>query len=357
MHDADAFVCPISFDKVLSAVRFIQDTNFICFLQSRDTSRYRNSALTAPRVNLLLADDVGLGKTIEAGLVIQELLLRQRARRAMIVCPAGLTVKWQQEMAEKFGIDFTIVNAEQCKRLRLTHGSAANPFEVYPFIIVSLPWLRGPRAKRLLEEVLPVDGPTTRRRFDLLVLDEAHHVAPAAPQQRYAVDSKQTKLIRWLAPHFEHRLFLSATPHNGYPESFTALLELIDDQRFARGVTPDETARREVVVRRLKTDIVDENGDRVFAERANVAPLEVDYSADEREVHRLLSEFAKARQERLGNRRRKSTDLVTLLLKKRLFSSPRFRSHGGCVAGRVQRQRRRGRQLGRRLRRPGRVGR
>ena len=279
-------------------------------------------ALTAPRVNLLLADDVGLGKTIEAGLVIQELLLRQRARRVMIVCPAGLTVKWQQEMAEKFGIDFTIVNAEQCKRLRLTHGSAANPFEVYPFVIVSLPWLRGAHARRLLDEVLPAGGPVTERRFDVLVLDEAHHVAPAAPKQRYAVDSKQTTLIRWLAPHFEHRLFLSATPHNGYPESFTALLELIDDQRFARGVAPDETSRREVVVRRLKSDIVDADGQRVFAERADVAPLEVDYSESERAVHRLLVRFTQARRERLGNRRRKSTDLVTLLLKKRLFSSP-----------------------------------
>ena len=88
-------------------------------------------ALTAPRVNLLLADDVGLGKTIEAGLVASELLLRQRARRIMVICPAGLTVKWRQEMAEKFGREFVIVNSEQCAVLRRTHGSAANPFRVY----------------------------------------------------------------------------------------------------------------------------------------------------------------------------------------------------------------------------------
>src|SRR5262249_48894872 len=63
-------------------------------------------AVDAPRANLLLADDVGLGKTVEAGLVAQELLLRHRARRVMVVCPAGLTVKWRDEMAEKFGLDF-----------------------------------------------------------------------------------------------------------------------------------------------------------------------------------------------------------------------------------------------------------
>ena len=278
-------------------------------------------ALTAPRVNLLLADDVGLGKTIEAGLVALELLLRQRARRVMIVCPAGLTVKWRQDMAEKFGIDCVIVNAEECKKLRLTHGAAANPFEVFPFVIVSLPWLRSSRGQRLLDEVLPTDSTARRRKFDLLILDEAHHVAPAAPQQRYAVDSRQTRLIRRLVPHFEHRLFLSATPHNGYPESFTALLELIDNQRFARGVVPDEAVRREVVVRRLKSDIVDADGRRTFPPRLDVPPLEVDYSPVEREGYRLLTEFAAARAKRLG-RRARSTDLVTLVLKKRLFSSP-----------------------------------
>ena len=63
-------------------------------------------ALEVPRVNLLIADDVGLGKTIEAGLVAQELLLRHRARRILVVCPAGLTLKWRDEMREKFGLDF-----------------------------------------------------------------------------------------------------------------------------------------------------------------------------------------------------------------------------------------------------------
>ena len=77
-------------------------------------------------MNLLLADDVGLGKTIEAGLVAQELLLRHRARRIMIVCPAGLTVKWHDEMAEKFGLDFTIVDSERCAQVRRDFGSAAN---------------------------------------------------------------------------------------------------------------------------------------------------------------------------------------------------------------------------------------
>ncbi|KRV49015.1 helicase [Wenjunlia vitaminophila] len=291
-------------------------------------------AVGAPRVNLLLADDVGLGKTVEAGLVIQELLLRARARRVMVVCPAGLTLKWRDELAEKFGLEFTIIDSERCARLRRTHGTAANPFRVHPLTIVSLPWLRGAKAQRLLDEVVPADaatpddpgaGPTaTRRFFDLLVLDEAHHVAPAAPKQVYAVDSQQTKLIRRLVPHFEHRLFLSATPHNGYPESYTALLELIDNQRFARGVDPDEQALADTVVRRLKANVTNKDGTPRFRTRTSRV-LDVEYTPAEREIHGLLSSFADLRKRRIAARARggrRAADLVTLLLKKRLFSSP-----------------------------------
>jgi superfamily II DNA or RNA helicase len=284
-------------------------------------------AVEAPRVNLLLADDVGLGKTIEAGLVAQELLLRHRTQRIMIICPAGLTVKWQDEMAEKFGLDFTIIDSDRCAQVRRDYGSAANPFNVYPLTVISLPWLRGAKAQRLLDEVLPADGPSYPRTFDLLILDEAHHVAPAAPKQVYAVDSQQTKLIRTLAPHFTHRLFLSATPHNGYQASFTALLEILDDQRFARGVAPDRAAVKDTIVRRLKRDIVNADGSPRFVER-RAGAIPVHYPDSEREIHRLLTQFAELRRRKLSSRRgRKATDLVTLLLKKRLFSSPAAFAH------------------------------
>ncbi len=284
-------------------------------------------AVGAPRVNLLLADDVGLGKTIEAGLVASELLLRHRARRIMIVCPAGLTTKWHDEMSEKFGLDFTIIDSARCAEVRRDFGSAANPFQVFPHAIVSLPWLRGPKAQRLLDEVLPVTGPTLPRTFDLLILDEAHHVAPAAPKQVYAVDSQQTKLIRRLAPHFTHRLFLTATPHNGYQASFTALLEILDDQRFMRGMEPDPDAVSQTVVRRLKRDIVNADGTPRFRPR-ETRPIPVDYPEDEREIHALLAEFTALRRKRTRKLRgRKAADLITILLKKRLFSSPAAFAH------------------------------
>jgi hypothetical protein len=130
-------------------------------------------------------------------------------------------------------------------------------------------------------------------------------------------------LIRRVAPFFEHRLFLSATPHNGYQESFTALLELIDDHKFARGATPDPVAMKETVVRRLKTQIENKDGTRRFVERT-VSSLPVDYPREERELHRQLAEYAALRHRRVTGSRRggKAADLITILLKKRFFSSP-----------------------------------
>ena len=88
----------------------------------------------------------------------------------------------------------------------------------------------------------------------LLILDEAHHAAPSSGAQ-YSKDSQFSEKLRDLAPRFEHRLFLSATPHDGHSSSFTALLELLDSQRFIRGTEPSKTNLADVMVRRLKEDL------------------------------------------------------------------------------------------------------
>jgi len=135
-------------------------------------------AVEMARVNLLIADDVGLGKTIEAGLVIQELLVRHRARTVFVVCPASLQVKWQTEMQEKFGLEFRIVDTEYVKRLRRERGIHVNPWTSYPRLITSMDWMKSGEGFRLLKDVLPPHI-TYPRKFDILVVDEAHNVAPA----------------------------------------------------------------------------------------------------------------------------------------------------------------------------------
>jgi superfamily II DNA or RNA helicase len=279
-------------------------------------------ALAMPRVNLLIADDVGLGKTIEAGLVVQEMLLRHRARRVLVVCPASLTLKWREEMAAKFGLDFQVLDTAALRELRRTHGLEANPFAVYPRIIISLQWLRTPRVQRLLDEVLTPQA-SYPGYFDLLIVDEAHHCAPPEPprERGYPVDSKQTQAVRRLGGHSQHRLFLSATPHNGYPGSWQALLEMLDPQRFARGVEPDPAVLEQVMVRRMKADIKNPDGSDHFPGR-HIRAIDIGYTDAEREGYELLQQYAAARRAAPTTAGARAGDLVTLILKKRLFSSP-----------------------------------
>lgn len=280
-------------------------------------------ALQSPRTNLLLADDVGLGKTIEAGLVIQELLLRHRARSVIVVCPPGLSVKWQDEMREKFGLDFVIVNSELMAQVRRSHGLNANPFRLFPRVIVSMAWLPSLRAQRLLRDMYAQvrdTGNAQRFAFDILVVDEAHHVAPSSPSaaggaRGYAVDSQRTVAARALAENCEHRLFLSATPHNGHPESFTALLEMIDGRRFSRGAILDEDALRDVAVRRLKAELKDKDFKARQIKSIPFTPSESEQSAFA-DLDQILTASARA------NGRQRSGDIVSMLLKKRFLSSP-----------------------------------
>lgn len=276
-------------------------------------------AIDMARANLLIADDVGLGKTIEAGLVIQELLLRHRARSIFIVCPASLQEKWRVEMLEKFGLEFKIVNTDYVKELRRERGIHANPWTSFPRLIASMDWMKSGEGLRLLREILPVHA-SYPRKFDVLVVDEAHNVAPAG-SGRYALESLRTRLVKTLSPHFQHHLFLTATPHNGYTESFTSLLELLDDQRFSKNILPDQKQLSRVMVRRLKTDLVDADGHPLYPRR-NLQALPIPYTEEERRIHRLLDEYCRSREETCRGRGRTATRFVNGLLKKRLFSSP-----------------------------------
>ncbi len=280
-------------------------------------------AVQMPRANLLIADDVGLGKTIEAGLVVQELIVRNRARTVLVVCPSALQIQWRDQMRDKFGLEFRIVDTELRKQLRRQRGLHVNPWTHFPRLITSIDFIKRDRPMRLMREALPAEGEAIYpRRFDILIVDEAHNVAPPG-RGKYAIDSLRTAAIRLLTPHFEHKLFLTATPHNGYKESFTALLELLDNQRFARGIEPDRAQLNAVMVRRLKSEMPPKwDGSPRFPKRS-LAAIEVDYTVEEREVHGWLQEYARLRQQNPSDQlERYATEFVLKLLKKRLFSSP-----------------------------------
>lgn len=266
-------------------------------------------ALELPRANLFIADDVGLGKTIEAGLVLQELLLRQQVELVLIVAPASVCLQWRDEMKKRFGLHFEIYNRALMARRRQERGFGVNPWTTHTRFIISYQTLRRPEYR---DPLLARLG--DRARKSLLILDEAHTAAPASAS-KYAIDSRITKVVRDLAPRFDNRLFLSATPHNGHSNSFSALLELLDPQRFTRGVRPSSHALDTVMVRRLKEDLR-QLGVESFPRR-KLVQLDVG-GADSPEVRlsEMLAEYTRLMKPERGRGR-----LVFVNLQKRLLSS------------------------------------
>jgi hypothetical protein len=219
-------------------------------------------ALHLPRVNLFIADDVGLGKTVEAGLIARELLLRRRIETIVVTAPPGMLSQWQEEMQARFGLSFVILDRDYVATARRERGYGVNPWRTHNRFLVSHRLLIDEAYTADLRAWLSETGAI--RPKSLLIFDEAHHAAPASGA-RYAIDSRFTKAMRDLAGYFEHRLFLSATPHNGHSNSFSALLEILDPQRFVRGVKVRKRDLDAIMVRRLKEDIRTVQGG--FAER------------------------------------------------------------------------------------------
>ena len=276
-------------------------------------------ALLLPRVNLFIADDVGLGKTIEAGLIVRELLMRQRVRRIVVAAPPSVVLQWKEELDQRFGLTFVVFDRGYVRRMRQERGFAVNPWATHSRFIVSHHLLRDEDYASPLRDWLDGAGSGS-----LLILDEAHNAAPASGA-RYAIDSQLTRSVRELAPKFEHRLFLSATPHNGHSNSFSALLEILDPQRFCRGVPIDGAKQLEaVMVRRLKEDLRRLEGG--FPER-KIVEVSIDSlqeDAPELLLPTLLDDYRAAREERLKASPKSVQNASTLVLcslQKRLLSS------------------------------------
>ena len=275
-------------------------------------------ALRLPRVNLFIADDVGLGKTIEAGLIARELLLRRRIDRIVVACPPAMLDQWQDEMEARFGLNFAILDRMYVTRMRRERGFSVNPWTTHSHFLISHRLLVDEAYASGLRDWLGEFAPQS-----MLILDEAHHAAPASGA-RYAIDSQITRAIRDIAPRFEHRLFLSATPHNGHSNSFSALLEILDPQRFCRGVRVLKGQLDEVLVRRLKSDIRELEGG---LPKRTVEPVEIDGlppDAPELVLPKLLDAYRLEREKRLKYASRSQQSAGALViggLQKRLLSS------------------------------------
>jgi SNF2 family DNA or RNA helicase len=274
-------------------------------------------ALKLPRVNLFIADDVGLGKTIEAGLIARELLIRKKAKDIVVFAPPSMLYQWKEELENRFGLVFEIMDKKYIAKIRQERGWAVNPWETHSRFLVSHRMLIDDEFTSLLRDWL-----TEFRGRSLLILDEAHHAAPAS-DGAYAVESQFTKAIRDLSPRFEHRLFLSATPHNGHPNSFSTLLEILDPNRFYRSEKIKPEMTQEIMVRRLKEDLRGIVGG--FPDRKVQAVTITEDSWPELKLSALLQQYKEAKEARVKNSKSKagkSAGLVLVGLQQRLLSSP-----------------------------------
>lgn len=281
-------------------------------------------ALRMPRVRLLLADDVGLGKTVEAGLILSELLIRRRVQRVLILTPASLRLQWRDEMQEKFSLPFELVDREQTDQLRRRLGMDANPWRVFPRIITSYHYLRQPDVLDQFLSASRSQPGSPHLPWDLLVLDECHNLMPSP----FGEDSDLTKMLRTIASRFEHRLFLSATPHNGHTRSFTGLLEILDPVRFSATdeLKPAERARvQQLVIRRLKREVNERTDPPKFCRRLEPIGLALDLSPQETALTQAFDEFRAAMRSWIAQgdkRRRRAGHFAVEILGKRLLSCP-----------------------------------
>lgn len=199
-------------------------------------------AIRMSRTRLLLADDVGLGKTVQAGLVLTELIARRLAHRILIVTPAGLLLnQWHEEMRERFGLRLRIIDSAALEEVRRGQELGANPFDHISHGLVSIDFLKQERIVEQLE----------RTSYDVVVIDEAHHcmdVGSAAERE----DTQRRRLAKVLAKSCDALLLLTATPHDGNDRSFASLCELLDSSLVdGRGALRGDRYR-DHAVRRLK---------------------------------------------------------------------------------------------------------
>lgn len=275
--------------------------------------------LGKPRPSLLVADDVGLGKTIEAGLALLELSARGMAGRALVVVPPGLLLQWQEELRERFGERFIVIeSAAGLAREQARLPAGVSPWDALPRVLTSLDYLKKETVR----------SRALRKRWDLVIVDEAHSLA-ASGTPRNPYSTQRSRLGRALRDNSRGLILLTATPHNGWRHSFRSLIELVEPSAASlHGDEANLTRRvRAAMIRRMKAQIArrDPKGnlEPVFLRR-RVAGLPVRPSEKEKELLRKVGSYcSKAVKGALKTEQEDLVSFAMQIVKKRALSSRR----------------------------------
>jgi SNF2 family DNA or RNA helicase len=269
--------------------------------------------VSATRRRFLIADEVGLGKTIETGMIIRELVARGEANRILIIAPAGLTKNWQRELRDAFRLHFEILNVDF-----IDHGPAS--WEVHDHVIASIDSLKRPAR---------LDRLTRAPKWDMVIVDEAHHLT----RTRYGrkIQSTQNyRLAEKIKDHSRDLLFLSATPHQGDAFRFWSLISLLDEHLFDSPEAAEEHHEllSRVMFRRTKREVTDARGHSIFMRR-QVQTQVFDQAARERLFYDRLTDYLREGYNAAGVGQEKTTSrqraigFVMATFQKLMSSSPR----------------------------------
>ena len=294
-------------------------------------------ALRQPRQRILIADAVGLGKTLEAGILVSELIARGRGRRILVLAVKSMLTQFQKEFWNRFTVPLTRLDSIGIQRVRSRIPTSHNPFHYYDKSIISIDTLKQDAEYRTYLE---------QAYWDIIVIDEAHNVADRGAGggntgASHGRTSLRSRLARLLARRSDTLIMLSATPHDGRARSFASLVNMLDATAIAN---PDIYSKEDfrdkgLVIRRFKKDIRTQVRN-AFRDREIVRRRFPASAAEEAAYEALLAvrvASSRAAGPGTGSQRR---DLFLVTLEKALFSSP-----AACIASVDQRLRRREREL------------
>ena len=293
--------------------------------------------LQQPRLRFLLADDPGAGKTIMAGILIKEMKLRSAIERVLILCPAPLTIQWQDEMLRWFGEAFEPIDSARDK------GSLVDPWQKENQVVASLDYAKQDDVRERV----------WRSRWDLLIIDEAHKCSARTTsggqgREPRVTSTRRYELAQKLANSADHVLLLTATPHHGDEDKFAHFLRLLDPDLFPEPHRLGEQAteiRKEIfklgpdcpwAIRRLKEDLRNVDGSRLFPDR-HAQTVTFELNGDEYALYKAVTAYINEFMPQQTGQRRSSVALARTVLQRRLASSTHAISES--LARRYQKQR------------------
>ena len=260
-------------------------------------------SLRRPRQRILIADTVGLGKTLEAGILMSELIARGKGKRILVVTVKSMMTQFQKEMWNRFTIPLVRLDSKKIHDIRAKLPSNYNPFFYYDKTIVSIDTL-----KRDIEYRTHLEN----AYWDIIVIDEAQNVAERGDRQ-----AQRARLAKLLADRSDTMIMLSATPHDGRAKSFASLMNMLDPTAIANPEDYTKDDIKGLCIRRFKKDVKDQvSGSflerRIELERCHATPRE-EYAFDIFSEMKLQMDL---------NRNKAPGQLFKTSLEKSLFSSP-----------------------------------